>query len=225
MQERMLKRDEGVMSTLHWTTLVFLLPLLLGVLLVAGTALGLGGVDLDADVDVDMDVEVDVDVDADVDADADADGTSGNVGAALSVLHLLGVGRAPLSVLLMVASIAFGAVGLGAGFLGAPFVVSFPVAVAAALGGTSLSARLLGRLVPTTESYAVERSALVGCLAVVELRVDDDFGVAHVTDSRGTLHKIRCRVDDTPIGKGAVVVVTDFDPESGLYEVTRSPIT
>src|SRR5687768_832975 len=105
--------------------------------------------DVDADAHIDADAEVDVhaDVDAHGDVHADADSESGHhpavePGSVLaSFLSMLGVGKVPLSILLMVMFLSWGIFGLGAnmflmGKVEDPRVVmaiSLPVALIASL--------------------------------------------------------------------------------------------
>lgn len=187
--------------------LVFYLPIVLGALLALAAVLGV------------MDVSVDVDLDADADADHDADGEHG-----AGALELLGVGRAPLGVLVMSACFLFGLSGLAAEVLGAPAWVAALVATAVSLVGTGLIARVFGRLVPTKETYASRKTDLLGRVGTAELAVDARFGVAHVTDAGGARIQIRCRtLDDTPIPRGEPLVVADYDDESDTFLVGRLP--
>lgn len=214
------------MNYLHWNYLLFQIPLAVSVLLVVGSAFGMLGGGADVDFDVDVDVDVDMDVDADADADADAE-TDGEASASASILSLLGVGKAPLSVLMMAGLMIFGVVGLSVSFAlegvwPEPLflaAIAAPVATLTSFFGTAAVARLLARAIPATETYAMAHEALIGCLGTTELPVDREFGLVHVTDHTGTLHKLRCRADAAPIGKGARVLVTDFDHESGLFTV------
>ncbi len=187
--------------------LVFYLPIALGALLALAAVLGV------------MDVSVDVELDADADADHDADGEHG-----AGALDLLGVGRAPLGVLVMSACFLFGLSGLAAEVLGAPAWVAALVATAVSLVGTGLIARVFGRLVPTKETYASRKTDLLGRVGTAELAVDARFGVAHVTDAGGARIQIRCRtLDDTPIPRGEPLVVADYDDESDMFLVGRLP--
>src|SRR5688572_8911989 len=127
-------------SLLEWWNVIYLLPFGLALLyLFAYSASGWtfgdveAGVDADADVDMDAGVDVDADVDTDLAAEADIDGTADadqavhhegqhagpsgkGIDAAgerglLTVVWWLGVGRVPLSILLMVLFLTFGSIG------------------------------------------------------------------------------------------------------------------
>src|SRR5690348_1949992 len=114
----------------NWWNLIFVLPfglalLYLGLYTVSGVTFGESdldadhdfdaGADVDADVDADADADVDHDIDSDVDADADSDADADadhdadtdaehetQFSPALAVMSWLGVGKVPLSIVLMV---------------------------------------------------------------------------------------------------------------------------
>ncbi len=211
------------MALVAWHNLIFLVPLLLGLIFVAGAAFGaaeLGDFDLDLDVDADADADIDADVDGDADMDAHADG--------FDLLGALGVGKAPLSIVLMLLLTSFGVIGLGtklvlAASLSDTFaaLVAAGAATATSLPVTGLGARLVARFVPSVESYAASHDALIGALGTVELAVPGREALVRVTDETGTLHKLRCRFEDGALLKGMRVVVIDHDAERDLFEVER----
>src|SRR5262245_40389472 len=106
---------------LSWFNLPYTGLVIVAVLLSLVQLMGLGGepageaeADVDADIDSDIDADADADANAEVDAEADADAdaaVSGSVDSpsALGVLASLGVGKAPLFVVL---PMLLGAVGL-----------------------------------------------------------------------------------------------------------------
>lgn len=197
---------------LEWQNLVFVLALLLAGVLVLGAALGLVGADAEAELDVDADADADVDGDHDLPAAA---------------LALLGVGRAPLSLLLITLLVAFGATGICLNLLLEPWLGS-PLArgVLAVLGAGSASmlaggamSRLFARFVPGLESYATEAHDVIGVTGVAEMRITGRFGVARVSDRTGTPLQLRCRAHATEIPKGSEIVVVDFDDERRIYTV------
>lgn len=135
---------------------------------------------------------------ADLDADADtgiADPTSAGLGGALATL--LGLGRVPFFVWLMVFLLAFTMVGLGVqGFAeeltGAPLYpwLAALIAGGASLPVTSALVRPLGRIMPQDESSAVTLDSLVGRRAQItdgsaarnspaRARVHDRHGLPH----------------------------------------------
>ena len=198
---------------LTWDTLLFVLPIALAIVLGAGALTGLVG-----EVELDLDT-VDVDVDIDVDADADGDG-DGEAHSVLAVLAWLGLGRAPLTVLLTIGLLTFGGTGLALrGSIGP--ILALAVALVLSPLATSVLGRTIGRYMPTSETYVQTRGALVGCSGFARLPVTGEFGVAQVTDDGGTLRQIRCRIEesDESIDKGGPLVVVDYDETSRTYTV------
>lgn len=197
---------------LRWQTLVFLAPLAFGVALVSGLAFGLGA---DADGDADTDVEADLDSDAKVHLDAHGNG----------LLGLLGVGRVPLSMLLLTLSILFGAVGLAVSALlqekwpDAYGPISVAVALFVALVGTGRIASFVARVAPTTETYRVRRQDLVGRVGHAIVELTDGDGFAQVKDHEGNVQQVRVRTDGPVIAKGTSILVVDYSREGGWYLV------
>ena len=125
---------------IQWWNLIFVLPLglalmYLGLYTVSGITFGDADMDHDFDADSDFDADhdlgadadhdvdgdhntsaehdADADGDADSDHDAEADDAAGTqISAAAAAISWLGVGRVPLSILLMVALMTWGATGL-----------------------------------------------------------------------------------------------------------------
>lgn len=189
---------------LSWQTLVFLLPLVVGVVLVG--ALAFAG-----------------SVEGDGDADHAHDGP--HAGSAEHPLSILGLGRVPLSVLALSLCVIFGAAGLSSNALlrgllpGAYGLASLGIAAVAALAGTSLVSRLFARLVPARESDNVRKGDLVGAVghAIVELTGEDGF--LQVKDAGGTVHQVRARSAAGPLPKGARVLLLEHRPEADFYVV------
>jgi len=244
---------------LAWYNLIFAVPFLLALaylMAYAASGITFGDVDADADADAEADVDTDAEMEADADAEAEpeVEAVPPSVAAldtvaelsprlrrrALSRLHeaaplvvallrFFGVGRVPLSVLLMVLFFAWGFLGFAANALAretpaiaaAPWQVSIPVALlGSALAGRAGSV-VLGRWLPATESYARDRATLVGRPGAAVLRIDEHFGLAVVRDNRGNGHQIPCfvRAGESPIEKGGALVVAAYDPTTRLFHV------
>jgi hypothetical protein len=237
---------------LAWYNLVFAVPFLLALAYLAAyvvSGVTFGDADADADSDSDVEADVDADVEADAEAEVEADSSYAPDTIAVSprlrrralarlnqaaplgaLLRFFGVGRVPLSVLLMVLFFAWGFLGVSANALlrdspigGAePWQVSLPVAlVGSALVGRGASG-ILARWLPTTETYAREKAALVGRPGEAVLRVDERFGLAAIRDARGNGHQVACRVyhGAPPIEKGRPLLVAGYDAAAKLYYVS-----
>jgi hypothetical protein len=224
------------MSIVAWWNLIFLLPafaaLLYLILLATGTVAGDTG-DIDADVDVDLDLDVDADVDA-----GEFHGIEHAVGSAdiaqpsglAHVLSLVGIGRAPLSLLLISFSFLWGLIGwlangLFSTFIASPAVfvwLSVAVALVVSLFLTRLLASGLHRFLPATETYAISNRQLVGRLASVRYAVSDRNGTAQLYDDQGRLHEVPVRVlpGEDPIPAQRTVILWRYDAVAEAFLVT-----
>jgi membrane protein implicated in regulation of membrane protease activity len=116
-----------------------------------------------------------LDLDLDLDVDHDVDGASVAHGGPIEgLLTLLGLGRVPLTIWLVLFLLLFSGVGLGiqqlAGSLtGAPLDrwLAAILAAGASLPLTGALARPLGRILPQDETSAVSTDTLVGRRAVI----------------------------------------------------------
>jgi len=187
--------------------------------------------DLDHDMDIDHDIDHDMDHDLDHDTDHDLDIHHGVIHDALS---FLGVGRCPLSIVLMVLGITWGFIGLccngifsGLKFIPAGLYFWPSVFVATILGliCTRYVSLTVARLLPRTGSSAVSLSSLVGKHGEASFRIDVNSGRARVRDDHGTLHNIYCKTEkgDEPIPENGEIIVVQYIPEDKVFLVKRKP--
>ena len=229
----------------NWWNLIFVLPfglalLYLGLYTVSGVTFGEsdldadhdfdadGDVDADADADVDHDVDhgVDADTDADVDHDTDTDSEhEGQFSPALAVVSWLGVGKVPLSIVLMVFLLTWGGAGLLCNLLlahrgAAAAAVSVPMALMAAVLVTHWVSWFIGRFLPLYETTAKRRHALLGAVGTAIFQIDQRFGMASVRDDTGDLYQVPCRTDGQPVPKGSTVKLVSYNAKQGIFYVT-----
>jgi hypothetical protein len=221
---------------LGWWNLIFIVPFgialtYLGVYISTGITFGDADLDVDADADVDHDINADADADHDADHDADADDNSGRLSAAsLAMLHLIGVGKVPLSLLVMILLFTWGICGFaavqylrpifGAGDKIALYAIPFAGWMAVCI--TALGARLFAKLVPMHVAPAMALNDLVGQRGVAVLNIDDVFGLAQIVNPGGAKIQVPCRV---PIGEDSIaqntsIVVERFDRDARVFYVT-----
>ena len=241
---------------LQWWNLVFVIPFVcaLGYLLLMMTGLvaAEGSADVDTDVHLDHDVDVGLDhaleapiiegevvaaddLDHGIDhghhsADMDTDDISG-IGKALS---FLGIGRVPLSILLMCFCFIWGLAGVTANqlfqsrwpqpelfmwpSLGATFLCSMVCTRLLALG--------LGKYMPASESYGVAEAQLIGKRATVRFKVTAASGTAQLYDHYGNLREVSCRVksEEVSLPQGTHVVLMDYDVHKRVFLVRVDPL-
>ncbi len=184
------------MTLLAAHNLPFLVALVALVLISVAQIIGLGDVFDSGDADFDLDV--------------DANATGGNAGFIEGALTLLGLGRVPFLIWLMMLLFVFSAIGvagqeLAASLLGQPLdpVLAAVLAGIGALPVNGVLARPLGRVLPQDETTAVSLDTLV--------RRDAEIQIG--TAKRGS--PARSKVLDV-FGKPHFVMVEPHDPDTSL---------
>lgn len=206
---------------LDWYNLPFLAALSCGLLLALLQIFsGFGDSDSDTDIGADTDTDVDVDIDADADADIDVD--AGGVGETLGgVLAGIGVGRIPVTMILMVFLGTLGAVGLLgntllAGMLnGYPNIALLPMLLGGVVLALFLTGQISGLLARVTQrsSVAIGFEQLVGRTGiVVSPNVSRTYGRVAVRDSYGSLHTVYAVITEgEPLPDQTEVVLLTYD--------------
>jgi hypothetical protein len=171
-----------VATLLEWWNLVFLLPFALAV--VYYLVLATGTVALDHEHDADHDHEG---------VEHAIGSEQGPTSSLLHALSFLGIGRAPLSIVLTTFCLVWGFVGYA-------------------------SNQVLDDLLAPA---AFARQELQGHSARVRFEVTETFGSAVVVDQHRFPHEVDCRVKpgEPPIPVGASVYLLEYDPERNLFFV------
>lgn len=196
------------MDLLQWWNLIFLLPAVAALLYLLLLALGAApaeGHDIHAGVEL---------------HDGDGDPFHG-------ALSLIGLGRVPLSLILMSFGFLWGFFGwLGnrmfSTVLAEPALFIWPSLVLALAGAVILTRALasgLGRIMPATESYGAGARELVGGMAEVRYPLTESTGTVQVHDQYGAMHEVPARVlpGESGIPAGTRVILWRFDERSGTY--------
>lgn len=236
-----------------WYNLPFTIMLGLCILMAALQLLGLGGdgetdvdtdldVDVDFDADIDLDVDVDFDADIDFDADVDLDGdldVDSDINAdvhleapgVLSLLAFLGVGKAPLLVVLLILLGSSGILGwilnslvqtLFNSYPGWAFALVLPLTFIGSGFISSRTARFIGRALPPISTTATSVANLVGRRGVViSPSINQKYGLVRVRDRGGTqINVFAITQDDQEISRQTEVALVDYDPAQKRYAVT-----
>lgn len=148
------------------------------------------------------------------------------------LLRMMGVGRAPLPMVLEAFFMAWGFCGFVANELflhtSAPTLLhlapSFGFGLVGGVIGARLTAEMMARLMPPDESLAVSQQGLFGLTGIVTFPVSARSGRIHIYDEHGTLHDEMCRIapGHLTIEKGHTALVVDTDPQ-GLLIVEEIP--
>lgn len=146
--------------------------------------------------DLDTDLDLDADVDVGAEAGADFDGGATVMGG---ITTLLGLGRVPFLIWLMVFLFLFASIGVGIqsladDLLGAPFdaLLAAVITFGLTLPVTATVVRPLGRLMPQDETDAVGIDSLVGRRATITTgRARQGYPArAKVYDQHGHVHYV-----------------------------------
>jgi len=181
---------------MSWQYLIFDLPMVFAMLYVL--FLMLSGVDIDIGADVDTDVDGDHSgAEHLMDGDHDP-------GLLLKALSVLGIGRIPISLVVITFCFSWGFIGILCNFTltqiwDAPFFyfwISLAVTIPVSLLFTRWVAKLLYRFFPTTESYGSTNEELVGSSAHVRYTITKESGTAFVKDKYGNLIQVECRLEN-----------------------------
>jgi membrane protein implicated in regulation of membrane protease activity len=228
--------------------------LYLGLYTVSGITFGEAEADsdFDADGDIDHDFDADHDLDADSDADADADadadhdveadhdvdgeheasvhgGSSGSgAGALVAALNWVGVGRIPVSLVLMTLMLVWGATGIMTNMAmdqrGVEAAwISIPLALSLSLLITHYLALVMDKYFPLCDTSARRRHSLLGLVGEAIFPIDEKFGMVSVRDDQGDLYQMPCRAASAEdvVSKGSKVQLIAYNAKQGIFFVKR----
>lgn len=224
-----------------WWNLIFIVPfgvalLYLGIYATSGITFG--DADFGGDGDVDADGDVAADGHAEIDADAHGDVDGGDVHAHghhmpfhVALLSWVGIGRVPLSLVLMVLFMTWGFFGFMTSYYleetwnDRSLIPAISVAVAAvgSLLTTALLSRAIARWLPASATYALRRHDLLGAVGEAVYQIDQQTGVVSVRDRHGDLFQVPCRVhgDHEPIAKGRRVRLVAYNGKERAFYVSE----
>ncbi len=240
------------MGFLEWQNVLFELPVIGAMMMALVTAFGGGGHEAQADHDVSVDHDVGLGHDVDAHAVVAEHGLEHGVehtvehehshevaeqdaNPFLKALTFLGLGRVPISVIMVSFGLLWGFTGYTANQLLAPvlrwplFYVWFSLAAATfvAVFGSRILAHLFARFMPSMQTYVSSSQSLVAQIGIVRITVGEQFGTVQVHDAFGNLLEVPCRV---PPGHAAIpagnrVVLMKYLPGERLYIVRQDLLT
>ena len=151
---------------------------------------------------------------------ADHGGDHEGDGHLMGALDWLNAGRVPLLILLMLALGAFAAIGFvveaiaRAVWMPLPALVASALALATAVPVVRAGSRVVARIVPRDETYAVDPSDLVGRTAEVTMGPLDQGlpGRVKLRDAYGNWHfpRARAAAGQAPMGIGSTVLLVEW---------------
>ena len=178
--------------------------------------------DLDHDVDLDHDAGLDHDADVDHDVDTEAHGLEW-----LSLLAFIGIGKAPLVVVLL---LLFGSsaltgwilnsltLSLFASYPSLAITAVFPLALLTGALLTSRTSRFLGWMLPPISTTATAAAGLVGRRGIViSPTVSQKYGLVRVRDQGGTQINVFATTTGTPIKQQTEVILVSYSAADKRY--------
>ena len=219
-----------------WYGVGYFCTFILGVMFLVIALLGLGEHEAAVDHDIDHDFDIDHDIDHDFEHDHD-------VGHEMehehhffqSILSLLGIGRCPMSIVIMTFLFTFSVIGVIALIITKPILgvaaiyglVSYGLAFFGAFFMTGSFARLIGRLLPSYESSIKSKRELAGKIGTVLYDFDTakQTGFIQVYDGNGSLIEQRAHNTDTsqPLKKHDKVLIHGWRKEEQKLQVRKAP--
>lgn len=187
---------------LEWNHFIYLVPLLAAILMVIGALLGVADLDGHGDWGHDSHDFSDHDVSDD------------------SGVKLLGLGKVPVMMLLLVVFLTFGISGLmsEALFNGLPLHewMSLVMAGLTTFLATPIVVRLIAKWMPTTETYSVRNTDLLGLSATSMFDAENNTTYAQLKDHEGNLQQVTVSVQGR-IRKGETLLLTNYNTENGVF--------
>jgi membrane protein implicated in regulation of membrane protease activity len=226
------------MKLFEWQNIIFMFASAGAILVfVVSAFFGLehemGGADADADVDVDADVDSDVGIGHDgIEHVHDFEHGEHDSGI-IKALSILGVGKVPMSIVLALLMLSFGALGLTANIIFAAmkippnvyFIFSFSGATVLSLLITAKTTSLFAKFAPPIETVVTSPYDVVGRTGTSVYKINDQHGTVHAYDARGDLRRVKARTaPGKTIEANREVILEEYDREDDCYIVSESDL-
>lgn len=149
------------------------------------------------------------------------------------IIMLLGIGQVPVTLIIGVFLLCWGAFGLLAnqlfGILHYPGIYIWPslaVTFVVSSAVTRSMAAIVGRLLPGEETYGVTRFELIGSLGKAVYPTTENTGTVDISDRYGTVHRVQAKVESEKetIPAGGDCIVVDFDEQDKRFIVREGSV-
>lgn len=206
---------------LEWQNAIFTASIIFWMIYLFISLIGGGGSE---HIDVGHGVDKDMDVHHGLSSSHDGDG--------FNLLSYLGIGRCPISIVLMLLGVSWGFTGLVCnGIFDATkiippilyFWVSAFMSLLVALPFTSYSSRLIAKIMPRKGTTAIELDSLVGRTGESSVTIDSKSGRTRVLDVYGSQHNIYCKtsLEDSEIPPNTKVLILSRMSGNGMFVVKK----
>lgn len=148
------------------------------------------------------------------------------------LLLVLGFGTVPITLIFGIFLLCWGAFGLVTnrvlgGILVYPAVYVWPsIGITFVVSSlfTRMSAAVIGRFMPGTETFGVTRFEMIGSIGHAVYAVSENAGTVNISDTYGTVHRVQAKTEAgaESIPSGAEVIAVDFDELDKRFVVRAS---
>jgi hypothetical protein len=145
------------------------------------------------------------------------------------IMSILGIDQVPIIMLLGVFMFIWGACGMGmnqffAGIGKYPLVYIWPSMVITFFVSctiTRIMAAVMGRILPSDETFGVTRRELVGLVGKTVFSISAKGGTIDIKDKYGTVHRAQAKIgeEESDIPSGSEVLVLDYDDSDHKFIV------
>jgi len=203
-------------EALEVSNLVFLLPMVLGVIFLA---LSILGTETDSDHDFGHELDGINDISGKEELLNHFEG-----GLMDKMLSIFGIGKVPFSILATCWLFIYGFIGmtLNSVFGRSIWMISMVIALVGSLILTSFLSRLLAKIMPKAESYGSKLADFVNHEATITiLNEDKTKGQAYLYDTYGNAQNVSIK-SDSPLSKNAKVILLTYNREENSFNVKQT---
>ena len=148
------------------------------------------------------------------------------------LLVVLGFGTVPITLIIGIFLLCWGAFGLVTnrvlgGFMVFPALYIWPsIGITFVVSSlfTRMSAAVVGRIMPGTETFGVTRFEMIGSIGHAVYPISEDAGTVNISDTYGTVHRVQAKTEPgaESIPAGTEVIAVDFDEQDKRFVVRAS---
>jgi membrane protein implicated in regulation of membrane protease activity len=168
----------------------------------------------------------------------DSGSNSDDVGRGQSIftwlINVLGLGQIPITLLIGMFLLCWGAVGMTAnqilaGIMKYPAIYIWPSLAVTFFSSFIVTRALVAivvRCIPETETFGVSRLQLVGSLGKTVFSTSANAGTVDIKDQYGTVHRVQAKTEDgkDAIPSGREVIIIDFDDDDKRFVVRQGTL-
>lgn len=218
---------------LLWYNVGYIGTFILGLVFLITSIIGMDSGDISADQDIEHDVEHDTEHEAHDNFEQAKSAVDLHGSFLQPIWNTLGIGRCPLSIIIMSFLFLFTFFGLSINIVLKTSLVSYPILglltySSSLIIGFFLTGRLagiIGKIMPATETYVKKESSLVGKIGKSVYEFTNNKGYVQVYDDLKNLKEISA-INVNPqetIRANDDVLIVDYDVNDRIFKVKTAP--